>query len=160
MLPICIACNVLCRESAAIVEGIHSGKSSIRGAGTMSPLCMSHLPCAPAEQHGALLELLEIPSLMEACVRAGSYDDALDLRAYCAKLALLHADLEVRGTQHVPSPATSLGPPIWLFGLLIGLSHLMMCSAASHCDLCIAGHASGFFLACGLYADIADVRPP
>ena len=53
-----------------------------------------------AEQHGALLELLEVPSLMESCVRAGSYDDALDLRAYCAKLALLHADLQARLIWH------------------------------------------------------------
>ena len=33
---------------------------------------------------------------MDAAVRAGAYDDALDLRAYVAKMALLHADLAVR----------------------------------------------------------------
>lgn len=42
-----------------------------------------------------LLELLEVPQLMDACVRNGSYDDALDLRAFIAKMALLHADLKV-----------------------------------------------------------------
>lgn len=42
-----------------------------------------------------LLELLEVPQLMDACVRNGSYDDALDLRAFVAKMALLHADLKV-----------------------------------------------------------------
>ena len=49
-----------------------------------------------AEQAGALLEVLEAPALMDAAVRAGAYDDALDLRAYVAKMALLHADLPVR----------------------------------------------------------------
>jgi hypothetical protein len=48
-----------------------------------------------AEQHPVLLELLEVPQLMDACVRNGSYDDALDLRAFVAKMALLHADLKV-----------------------------------------------------------------
>ncbi len=49
-----------------------------------------------AEQHPVLLELLEVPQLMDACVRNGNYDDALDLRAFVAKMALLHADLKVR----------------------------------------------------------------
>ncbi|KAK9918366.1 hypothetical protein WJX75_003530 [Coccomyxa subellipsoidea] len=47
------------------------------------------------KQHPVLLELLEVPQLMDACVRNGSYDDALDLRAFVAKMALLHADLKI-----------------------------------------------------------------
>ncbi|BDA46656.1 Conserved oligomeric Golgi complex subunit 8 [Coccomyxa sp. Obi] len=47
------------------------------------------------KQHPVLLELLEVPQLMDACVRNGNYDDALDLRAFVAKMALLHADLKI-----------------------------------------------------------------
>ena len=46
-------------------------------------------------QHPALLELLEIPQLMDTCVRSGAHDDALDLSAFVAKLGLLHSDLQV-----------------------------------------------------------------
>ena len=43
---------------------------------------------------------------MDGAVRAGAYDDALDLRAYVAKMALLHADLAVRD----PRPFSFLDP--------------------------------------------------
>ena len=59
--------------------------------------------CLHAEHHAVILELLEIPQLMSACVRSGSYDEALDLRAFAAKTALLHPNLEV-STLHVDSP--------------------------------------------------------
>ncbi|KAK9811427.1 hypothetical protein WJX72_003806 [[Myrmecia] bisecta] len=45
--------------------------------------------------HSTLLELLEVPQLMDTCVRNGNYDDALDLRAFVGKLAFMHADLAV-----------------------------------------------------------------
>ena len=32
---------------------------------------------------------------MDICVRNGNYDDALDLRAFVAKLALIHPHLQV-----------------------------------------------------------------
>ncbi|CAK0785769.1 hypothetical protein CVIRNUC_008980 [Coccomyxa viridis] len=47
------------------------------------------------KHHPVILELLEIPQLMSACVRSGSYDEALDLRAFAAKTALLHPNLEI-----------------------------------------------------------------
>ena len=48
-----------------------------------------------AGQQGVLLDILEVPQLMDICVRNGNYDDALDLRAFVAKLALIHPHLQV-----------------------------------------------------------------
>eukprot|EP00899_Mesostigma_viride_P002428 jgi/Mesvir1/12186/Mv00424-RA.1 len=45
--------------------------------------------------HGPLLDLLEIPQLMDTCVRNGNYDEALDLEALVAKLATMHSSLAV-----------------------------------------------------------------
>lgn len=35
-------------------------------------------------------ELLEVPQLMDACLRNGSYDEVLDLKAFVAKLGFMH----------------------------------------------------------------------
>ena len=48
-----------------------------------------------AGQQGVLLDILEVPQFMDICVRNGNYDDALDLRAFVAKLALIHPHLQV-----------------------------------------------------------------
>ncbi|KAJ6794679.1 conserved oligomeric Golgi complex subunit 8 [Iris pallida] len=45
--------------------------------------------------HSTLLDLLEIPQLMDTCVRNGNYDEALDLEAFVCKLSKMHADLPV-----------------------------------------------------------------
>ncbi|CAI0625395.1 unnamed protein product [Linum tenue] len=45
--------------------------------------------------HSTLLDLLEIPQLMDTCVRNGNYDEALDLEAYVGKLATIHPKLPV-----------------------------------------------------------------
>lgn len=45
--------------------------------------------------HSTLLDLLEIPQLMDTCVRNGNYDEALDLEAYVAKLLTMHPKLPV-----------------------------------------------------------------
>ena len=45
--------------------------------------------------HGRLLELLEVPQLMDTCVRNSTYDEALDLEAFVSKLAFLHPELKV-----------------------------------------------------------------
>ncbi|KAF5840552.1 component of oligomeric golgi complex 8 [Dunaliella salina] len=40
-----------------------------------------------------LLELLEVPQLMDTCVRNGVYDEALDLQAFVGRMGLLHPDV-------------------------------------------------------------------
>ena len=50
-----------------------------------------------------LLEVLEVPSLMDTCLRNGSFDDALDLRAFVSKTALLHPNLPVQLTSGLSS---------------------------------------------------------
>ncbi|KAK9844283.1 hypothetical protein WJX74_000423 [Apatococcus lobatus] len=47
------------------------------------------------DSQAALMELLEIPQLMETCMRNGNHDDALALRSLLAKLAFLHSDVQV-----------------------------------------------------------------
>ncbi|PIA47623.1 hypothetical protein AQUCO_01400327v1 [Aquilegia coerulea] len=45
--------------------------------------------------HSTLLDLLEIPQLIDTCVRNGNYDEALDLEAFVGKLSTLHPKLPV-----------------------------------------------------------------
>ncbi|KAF5776697.1 putative oligomeric Golgi complex subunit 8, cullin repeat-like-containing domain superfamily [Helianthus annuus] len=45
--------------------------------------------------HSTLLDLLEIPQLMDTCVRNGNYDEALDLEAFVSKLSTMHPKLPV-----------------------------------------------------------------
>ncbi|XVF35309.1 hypothetical protein REPUB_Repub18cG0134400 [Reevesia pubescens] len=45
--------------------------------------------------HSTLLDLLEIPQLMDTCVRNGNYDEALDLEAFVCKLSTMHPNLPV-----------------------------------------------------------------
>ncbi|CAN8299384.1 unnamed protein product [Cochlearia groenlandica] len=47
------------------------------------------------ENHNTLLDLLEIPQLMDTCVRNGNFDEALDLEAFVSKLATMHPKLHV-----------------------------------------------------------------
>ncbi|KAK0572124.1 hypothetical protein LWI29_026480 [Acer saccharum] len=45
--------------------------------------------------HSTLLDLLEIPQLMDTCVRNGNYDEALDLEAFVCKLSTMHPKLPI-----------------------------------------------------------------
>eukprot|EP00803_Ostreobium_quekettii_P001524 evm.model.scf_1615.4 EVM.evm.TU.scf_1615.4 scf_1615:21411-23072(+) len=46
------------------------------------------------QQH-AVLGLLEVPQLMDACVRNGNYDEALDFQAFMNRLGALHGNMAV-----------------------------------------------------------------
>ena len=52
-------------------------------------------PHRPAANQSALMELLEVPQLMDTCVRNGVYDEALDLQAFVSRVGLLHPDVPV-----------------------------------------------------------------
>ena len=43
-------------------------------------------------QHSALLELLELPSLIDACVRSNLYDEALQIAAFSNTLERRHSN--------------------------------------------------------------------
>ncbi|CAA7402950.1 unnamed protein product [Spirodela intermedia] len=45
--------------------------------------------------HSTLLDLLEIPQLMDTCIRNGNYDEALDLEAFVLRLSKVHSELPV-----------------------------------------------------------------
>ncbi|XP_064957752.1 conserved oligomeric Golgi complex subunit 8-like isoform X6 [Musa acuminata AAA Group] len=44
------------------------------------------------DNHSTLLDLLEIPQLMDTCIRNGNYDEALDLEAFVNKLSKMHTE--------------------------------------------------------------------
>mmetsp|Transcript_85493 Transcript_85493/g.151251 ORF Transcript_85493/g.151251 Transcript_85493/m.151251 type:complete len:624 (+) Transcript_85493:55-1926(+) len=48
------------------------------------------------QQHGPLLELLELPQLLDACIRNQLYEESLELLAYCTNLLTAH---EARGEE-------------------------------------------------------------
>ena len=45
--------------------------------------------------HPAIIDLLEVPALIDTCIRSGNFDEALDLRAYANKLSVVHGELPV-----------------------------------------------------------------
>ena len=46
-------------------------------------------------KHTQLLEVLEIPQVMETCVRNGYYEEALDLSAHVRRMAKKHGDIPI-----------------------------------------------------------------
>lgn len=47
---------------------------------------------------GPLAEVLEVPALMDTCIRNGHFEEALDLRAFVGTLAFAHGDVPVVAT--------------------------------------------------------------
>lgn len=47
------------------------------------------------DTQSTLLDILELPTLMDTCIRGGNYDEALDLRSHANKLALVYGDVPV-----------------------------------------------------------------
>lgn len=45
--------------------------------------------------HPTVLEILEVPQLMDTCCRSGNFDEALDLRAFVNKVSVMHGELPV-----------------------------------------------------------------
>eukprot|EP00983_Pelagomonas_calceolata_P106178 1159206-Pelagomonas_calceolata.AAC.7 len=65
-------------------------------------------------EQATLLELLEVPQLMDTCVRNGVYDEALDLQAFVGRMGLLHPDVPL-----VNLLMTQTSAPAWLPLLLL-----------------------------------------
>ncbi|KAJ4839923.1 conserved oligomeric Golgi complex component [Turnera subulata] len=72
--------------TAGCTEFLESAEQ-ILGEGKMNKILLAN--------HSTLLDLLEIPQLMDTCVRNGNYDEALQLEAFVCKLSTMHPKLPV-----------------------------------------------------------------
>lgn len=52
------------------------------------------------QNHSTVLDLLEIPTLMDTCIRNGNYDEALDLEVFASKLATVNSESKVARMLH------------------------------------------------------------
>ncbi|CAG8447593.1 10770_t:CDS:1 [Acaulospora colombiana] len=97
------------------------------------------------EQHDSLLEILEIPQLMEICVRSGLYSEAMDLSGYVTGLIskypaiplIKHIEQEVKQTTQImlSKLITLLSQQIKLPGCLKVIGYLRRMEAFDEAEL-------------------------
>lgn len=57
--------------------------------------CRRKLNTLTLSKHTQLLEILEIPQVMETCVRNNYYEEALDLSAHVRRMSKKHGDIPI-----------------------------------------------------------------
>ena len=59
------------------------------------PRCRRKLNSLALSKHTQLLEVLEIPQVMETCVRNNYYEEALDLSVHVRRMSKKHGDVPI-----------------------------------------------------------------